>query len=113
MARGRDLDKAQNNAREINYKFTRQDSLITFQPWYMLPDKSVWRNQQVEIILKVPENKTIYMSDEIVRIIHDIKNTSDTWDGDMGGKYWTMKPAGLELTMRKQAPVNEPKKNKK
>jgi len=112
-ARGHNLDKAQNNAREINYKFTLQDSLITFQPWYMLPEKSVWRNQQVEILLKVPENKTIYLSDEIVKIIHDIKNTSDTWDGDMGGKYWTMKPAGLELTIKKHAPIILPKKNKK
>ena len=99
---------------KINYKFTVLDSLITFQPWYMLPEKSVWRNQQIEITLKVPENKTIYLSEDIVKIIHDIKNTSDTWDGEMGGKYWTMKPNGLELTQRKQVPVAvTPKKNKK
>ena len=110
-ARGKDPEKAQNYAREINYKYELQDSLITFQPWFMLPDKSVWRQQEIEITLKVPENKTIYLSNEMVKILHDIQNTSDMWDGDMGGKYWTMKPEGLELAQRKQLPVVSPKKN--
>jgi phage shock protein PspC (stress-responsive transcriptional regulator) len=111
-ARGRDLDKAQNNAREITYKFTQQDSLLTFQPWFMLPDKSIWHKQEVDITLKVPEGKTIYLNSDMVKIINDIKNTSDMWDGDMGGKYWTMKPEGLELTQKKVAPVATPKKSK-
>jgi phage shock protein PspC (stress-responsive transcriptional regulator) len=79
-ARGRDLDIAQTNARNINYKFTQQDSLLTFQPWFMLPDKSVWHKQEIDLILKVPENKTIYLYKEMVKIIHDIKNTSNMWD---------------------------------
>lgn len=112
-ARGHDLDKAQNNAREINYKFTQQDSLLTFQPWFMMPDKSVWHQQEIEITLKVPENKTIYLNDEMVKIIHDIKNTSDMLDGDMVGKYWTMKPEGLELAQKKPAPAETSKKMKK
>ena len=112
-ARGRNLDNAQNNARDMNYKYELRDSLITFQPWFMMPDKSVWRMQQIEITLKVPENKTIYISNEMVKILSDIKNTSDMWDGDMGGKYWTMKPEGLEIAQRKQAPVVTPKKIKK
>jgi len=112
-ARGRDLDIAQTNARNINYKFTQQDSLLTFQPWFMLPEKSVWHKQEIEIVLKVPENKTIYLSNEMAKIIHDIKNTSNTWDGDMVGKYWKMTPDGLELTQRKSAvPVENPKKQK-
>jgi phage shock protein PspC (stress-responsive transcriptional regulator) len=112
-ARGRDLDLAQTNARNIDYKFAQQDSMITFQPWFMLPDKSVWHKQEIDIVLKVPEKKTIYLSNEIVKIIHDIKNTSNMWDGDMVGKYWIMTPEGLELTQRKPAPVETLKKQKK
>ena len=111
-ARGRDLDKAQNNAKEINYQYTQQDSQLTFQPWFVLPDKAVWHKQEVDIVLKVPENKTIFLSEEMVKILHDIKNTSDMWDGDMGGKYWTMKPEGLELVQRKQATTETSKNNK-
>jgi phage shock protein PspC (stress-responsive transcriptional regulator) len=112
-ARGRDLDKAQNNAREITYKYALQDSLLTFQPWFMLPDNSVWHKQQVDITLKVPENKTIYLDNEMVKILNDIENTSNMWDGDMGGKYWTMKPEGLELTQKKEASVETSKNLKK
>jgi len=112
-ARGRDLDIAQTNARNINYKFTQNDSLLTFQPWLMLPDKSVWHKQEIELILKVPENKTIYLGKDMIKIIHDIKNTSNMWEGDMVGKYWIMTPEGLELTQRKPAVVETPKKLKK
>ena len=49
----------------------------------------------------------------MTKILHDVKNTSDMWDGDMGGKYWTMKPEGLELTQRKQASTEPFKKLKK
>lgn len=112
-ARGYDLEKAQNNAREITYKFTQQDSLLTFQPWFMLPDKSLWHKQEIDMILKVPENKTIYLDNEMITIIHDIKNTSNMWDGDMCGKYWTMKPEGLELTQKKPAITETPKKTRK
>ncbi len=112
-ARGRDLGVAQTNARNVDYKFAQQDSMIIFQPWFMLPDKSVWHKQEIDIVLKVPEKKTIYLSNEMVKIIHDIKNTSNMWDGDMVGKYWIMTPEGLELTQRKPAPVETPKKQKK
>ena len=112
-ARGSDLDKAQYNAREVNYKFTQQDSLLTFQPWFIMPDKSVWHKQEVEITLKVPENKTVFLNNDMVKIINDIKNTSDMWDGDMGGKYWTMKSEGLELAQKKQPMAETPKKSKK
>jgi len=111
-SRGRDLNRAQNNAREINYKFTQQDSLITFQPWFLLPDKSVWHKQEVDIILKVPENKTIFLSNEMAKIIYDIKNTTNMWDGDMVGKYWSMRSEGLELTQRKPAKTETIKKSK-
>ncbi len=101
-ARGKNLDAAQQNASEITYKLDVQDSLISFQSNFLLLDKTAYHNQDVSYILKVPENKTIYLSPEMTKIIHDIKNTSDMWDGDMGDKYWTMKPEGLELSQRKQ-----------
>jgi len=112
-ARGRDLDKAQSNAREISYKYSQQDSLLTFQPWFMLPDKSVWHMQKIDITLKIPEGKTIFLDNEMVKILNDIENTSNMWDNDMGGKYWTMKPEGLELAQKKQVPFETPKKIKK
>jgi phage shock protein PspC (stress-responsive transcriptional regulator) len=106
-ARGKNLEAAQHNASEITYKLDVQDSLITFQSNFLLLDKAAYHNQDVNYTLKVPVNKTIYLSQEMTKIIHDIKNTSDMWDGDMGDKYWTMKQEGLELTQRKQLINNQ------
>ena len=76
----------------------------------MLPENSTWHKQEINLLLKVPMNKTIFLSEDMTKLISDVKNTSDMWDGDMGGKYWTMKPEGLTLTQRKQPEVKSTKK---
>lgn len=113
QARGHDLYKAQENAKEVVYKYDQLDSLVSFNPWFVIPSQSSWRLQEVNITLKLPVNKTVYLSDDMVKIINDIKNTSNTWDDDMVGKYWTMKPEGLELAQRKPATPQITKKFKK
>ena len=112
-AKGHNLDNALENARDVVYKYDQPDSLVSFQPWFMIPSKSAWYAQEINISLKVPLNKTVYLSDDMVKIINDIKNTSNTWDGDMVGKYWTMKTEGLELAQRKPAVLQITKKSKK
>ena len=47
--------------------------------------------------MKVPDGKAIYLNDNMVGIINDIENVSNTWDNDMVGKTWIMKPEGLTL----------------
>lgn len=100
-SRGQDQESAQKNSREIRYDIDQKDSLITFQPWYVIPGQSSWHHQQIQITLKVPEGKTVYLNQDMVKILHDIANTSNTWDGDMVGKYWTMKAEGLEEAKKK------------
>jgi phage shock protein PspC (stress-responsive transcriptional regulator) len=112
-SRGNDLNQALANARDVVYKYDQKDSLVSFLPWFMIPSKSAWHAQEINISLKVPLNKTVYLSDDMVKIINDIKNTSNTWDGDMVGKYWTMKTDGLELAQRKPATPQITKKSKK
>jgi phage shock protein PspC (stress-responsive transcriptional regulator) len=94
-ARGGDPEAAQKNAREILYNIDQKDSLLTFQPWYVVPGNSSWHVQHIQVILKVPQGKTIYLDESMRKIIHDIENTSNTLDDDMVGKYWTMKADGL------------------
>lgn len=96
-SRGEDQEDAQKNAENIVYNFMPKDSVVTFDPYYALNDKSKWRDQEVDIIVKVPVGKSIYMSKEMVNIIYDIENVSNTWDRDMVGKYWIMTEDGLAL----------------
>jgi len=95
-SRGKDQEMAQKNAKEILYSVDQKDSLLIFQPWYVIPGQSMWHLQNIHVILKVPEGKTIFLDDNMGKIIHDIENTSNTLDDEMVGKYWTMTADGLD-----------------
>jgi hypothetical protein len=96
-ARGRTRDYARDAAEDVIYNYELKDSTITFDPYFLLEEGGKWRDQDVDIVVKVPEGKTIYLGEEMVKIIHDIENVSNTWDGDMVEKYWVMKPEGLTM----------------
>ncbi|MFW5756120.1 MAG: hypothetical protein ACOCWK_05930, partial [Tangfeifania sp.] len=100
---GRNRDEARDFTTEIIYNYKVQDSTMLFDPWFYLEEGSKWRHQEVMITLKVPEGKAIFLSDEMTDIIYDIENVSNTWDGDMVGKTWVMKPEGLTLKTAEEA----------
>lgn len=77
-----------------------------FDPYYFLKDEAKWRNQEVNLTLKVPEGKSVYLDTQMKDIINDIENTENMWDGDMVGKTWIMTPDGLSL--KKEVPVTAP-----
>ncbi len=103
FSRGRSREKAREWTTDIIYNYEASDSTLLFDPWFILKKGSKWRNQEVEITLKVPEGKAIHLEDDMIEIIYDIENVSNTWDGDMVGKTWVMKPEGLTL---KESPAN-------
>jgi len=96
-SRGRTHGDAVENAEEIKYSWKQVDSLVIFDEYFTLPIGDKWRNQKLQIILKVPEGKAVFLDKSVDDIIHDIENVSDTWDGDMLGKKWVMQQEGLTL----------------
>lgn len=96
-SRGRTHGDAVENAGEIKYSWKQVDSLMIFDEYFTLPVGDKWRNQKLQIILKVPEGKAVFLDKSVDDIIHDIENVSNTWDGDMLGKKWVMKQEGLTL----------------
>lgn len=98
-SRGKSREDAREISESILYNVEMKDSTCFFDPYFTLPENSKWRGQDVEITVKVPEGKSVFLNENMVKIIHDIENVSNTWDNDMVGKYWEMKPEGL--TMKK------------
>lgn len=94
-SRGKSRNDAKENSQEVKYNYNLKDSTVVFDPYFFIEEGKKWRNQEVFITIKVPEGKAIYLGDDLIKIIHDIENVSNTWDGDMVGKYWVMKPEGL------------------
>ncbi|MBV5315199.1 MAG: PspC domain-containing protein [Prolixibacteraceae bacterium] len=96
-ARGSSTEDAQKNVEQIEYNFSQKDSTLKFDPYYFLKENSKWREQEVSMILKVPEGKSVYLNNNLTEIIYDIENVDNMWDGDMVGKTWTMTADGLAL----------------
>jgi hypothetical protein len=107
-SRGKNYTLAQKNAEEISCDPSVKDSLVSFQSGFVLP--SAWRNQQVDITLKVPVGKTIYIDQKIREYIYDMDVNGDWSYDDMTGKYWMMNDNGLSLVNRAVPAVKPVKK---
>ncbi|MFV0376306.1 MAG: PspC domain-containing protein [Mangrovibacterium sp.] len=94
-SRGANDEEANQKVQEIVYNFVQKDSALYFDPYYALKEGKRWLGQEVDMTLKVPEGKNIFISGGMEKIVFDIENVSNTWDKDMVGKYWEMKPEGL------------------
>lgn len=97
QSRGENTMSAQDNIAEIEYNFTQKDSSIVFEPYYFLKENSKWRNQEVSLVLKIPEGKSVFLSQKMKDIVSDIDNIENMWDDDMLGKTWIMTADGLAL----------------
>jgi phage shock protein PspC (stress-responsive transcriptional regulator) len=97
-ARGRTGKEALEAAKQITYNFEQKDSVIMFSENMPFPKGVKYRDQSVKMLLRIPIGKQVYLDESIEEIIYDLKNVTDTWDGNMGGHYWLMTDAGLKCT---------------
>jgi len=96
-ARGHNKKQAQQNAGSIDYHWSQRDSLLILDPYFLIPDSNKWRNQDMDIILRVPVGKVVCLHRNTRHIITDIDNVNNIWDHEMAGKKWIMRPDGLSL----------------
>ena len=89
-ANGKDKKEALHFARNINYEIFQKDSLIELMPYFSIPKEEKWRAQRVHIEIRLPKGKTVYLAKNMKRILDDVHNETDTYDGDMVNRRWTM-----------------------
>lgn len=95
-ARGVDKRAAIERAKAITYKITPGDSTIQFNEIFTVAANEKFRVQEIEVILKVPKGKVVFLDKSLSNIIYDIENTHNTYDGDMVNRRWVMGANGLE-----------------
>lgn len=94
-AHGYDKKEAVNRAKNIDYSIEQNDSLISFNGYFDVKSEDKLRAQEIKIILKVPMNKSIYLSKRMEKLIFDIDNVNDALDRDMVERAWIMTKQGL------------------
>lgn len=97
-SQGRTTKEARMKAQGINYSFNQEKNHIFFDPTFNWDKMLKYRDQQVRVTVMVPVGKTIYLNDGCDRIIYDIENVQNMYDGNMIKKYWLMEDRGLSLS---------------
>lgn len=96
QARGSNRKSAYENTKAISYSVRTEGNKIYFDPSFLLSKGNKYRGQKVKLVLKVPVGKSVYLSREMEDLIYDIKNVTNTYDGDMLERTWTMTDTGLD-----------------
>ncbi len=96
-ARNVSMENADNYLDKLEYDWEQNDSTIYFDQFYTVDKKYKWRFPEVELILKIPQDQIIYISEGMEDILGDVDNLDYYWEGDMAGKSWIMTENGLKL----------------
>ncbi|KEQ31502.1 hypothetical protein N180_17445 [Pedobacter antarcticus 4BY] len=90
-SKGRSFEQALNLAKQIRYDFTQQDSLLQFSPELQLMQKANWRDQQVELILRLPEGTRVKIDPEMDRYLRNYSLWECRDDEDHSGTEYYYK----------------------
>lgn len=108
-ASGRKSVYAEERASNIRHELEQNGSSLSFSESFSVPKDDHYRGQEVQLLLKVPEGKAVYLSQSVVNILYDVQNTRDMYDRDMVNHTWLMLPEGLTcLDCSEEATESEP-----
>ena len=97
-SRGNNFSEAKSLANSIRYDYQVNGNTLSLAPYFILKNGEKWRNQKVQLILKVPEGKSIKTEKMPWNIRHNInidRSISHHWSGIRDGEIWTMGENGL------------------
>jgi hypothetical protein len=95
VAKGRNREEASKKASAIQYRFEQRDSMLVLSEVFSYATEHKIRGQEIQLTLHIPEGASVILDEQMDDIIYDIKNVTNTYDGEMVGHTWAMKPEGL------------------
>ena len=95
-ANGESQKQAKINAGKIDYDYFHEDDNLIFNNYFSITSGEAFRFQALELIVYVPEGKTVYLDNSVKHFIYNIENTSDTYDKRMVNHHWRMTSSELD-----------------
>jgi phage shock protein PspC (stress-responsive transcriptional regulator) len=102
IARGENRDLAKAAGRKIKYHYLQNDSSLLLSPYFYIPEGEKYRAQSLKLVIKVPANKTIQLSNKMAIFFDNNFHESLV---DMSGKRWRMADSGLKEVVTGKAPA--------
>ncbi|HXU26387.1 MAG TPA: PspC domain-containing protein [Bacteroidia bacterium] len=94
-AAGKQKTEASLRAKNINYTAALRDSVLLLNNFFSFVNTDKYRNQGVDVLIKLPKNKVVYLDNSLKYQWYDIENVNGIGDAEMSGKYWKMTENGL------------------
>lgn len=96
-SKGKNWDRAKENASHIDYAFHISGNKIVLDPYFAIDLDHKWRFPEVEATLMIPEGKVVVLDRDTRNYLDGIRNVNHHSDWNMAGKTWIMTEEGLEL----------------
>lgn len=93
---GRKRNTAITNAEKINYKFNIIDNKITFDAFFLSDIKNIWKDEEVNVTIYIPEGITLFFENSSKEFLYDIDNIGNIYDRDMGNHHFKMTKDGFK-----------------
>jgi phage shock protein PspC (stress-responsive transcriptional regulator) len=95
---GRNRIKASKNAEKIKYEYTITDNEIVFDAFFLSDLKNIFKDEEIDITVFIPENATIYFDNSLKNFLSDVKNKENIYDKEMVDHYFKMTNTVLKCT---------------
>lgn len=96
-ARGYDRSNAKKNAESFTYTLSqRGDSVLVIPDMITLSKNEPWREQEIELLIRVPADKYIYLDNKLDFYLDKNEYTSDLRDVELFQNKLKMTPSGLK-----------------
>lgn len=92
---GDSFTAAKIKAEHIEYKFHAKGNKLMFDAYFNFPQSDMFRAQEIEVLVLIPEGMTVYLDESSNRVIRNIPNVTNTYDPYMVGHHWRMERNGL------------------
>lgn len=96
-AKGRSYKAAQIRASNIDFTLQQADSVLFVSQWLSFPRADKFRMQRARCVIEVPVGKAIHLGSGTGGMLDDVANVTNTYDGDMADRTWTMTRRGLSM----------------
>jgi hypothetical protein len=104
---GRNSIKARQNAEKIQYKYTIQDNQLILDAFFLSDLKNIFKEEEIEITLFIPETTPIYFDNSIKNFLSDVENETDIYDKEMVNHHFIMTSTVLKCTDCKEKEIEE------
>ena len=97
-SRGPNFESALKSAQSTNYKFSQQDSLLMFDWNTRIQKNHLWRDQRVDLTLRLPRNTRVMIDGKLNRYLEDynLRDCQPENASDDSLTEWIMTEEGLK-----------------